>query len=91
MRRITIDGMTVNAGLYTMKVVKSGAGAFSNCHARMRSIGPSTESFNGLGADWPIHGQGNFIGANACQNGSFYQDFNAATCKVRTAGAWTSL
>lgn len=91
MRRITIDGHQGNGGLYTMKVAKSGAGAFLFCFARMRSINPATESFNGLGSDWTIAAQGSEVGANACRNGSSFQSDTAGTLRVRKGGAWASL
>jgi hypothetical protein len=92
MRRISIQGdLAVNAGQYTMKVAKSGTGAFVNCFASMRSLSPTVESFNGLGTDWTIRGQGTEVGASACANGSTFQSATAATLRVRKAGAWASL
>lgn len=92
MRRISIQGfLSVNTGQYTMKVNKSGTGAFTNCWASMRSISPTVESFNGLGTDWMVTAQGTEIGANACANGSTFQSATAATLRVRKAGAWASL
>lgn len=92
MRRISIQGsMKVNAGANTLKVNKSGAGAFVACFADMQSINPSTESFAGLGADWTIRAVGSFVGTNACRNGSFYQDDTNAVLKKRAAGSWTNL
>lgn len=91
MRRISVKGLQVNAGAYTMKVAKSGTGAFVFCHAEMRSLGATTESFNGLGTDWTITVQGTEVGANACANGSAYQSATAGTLRVRKGGAWVSL
>lgn len=92
MRRISIQGdLSVNAGQYTMKVNKSGTGAFVYCYASMRSLGPSVESFNGLGTDWTIRAQGDEVGASACANGSTFQSATAGTLRVRKAGAWASL
>lgn len=92
MRRISVQGfMQVNTGQYSMKVTKSGTGAFTNCWASIRSISPTTESFNGLGTDWVISAQGNEVGSSACANGSTYQSATAGTLRVRKAGAWTSL
>lgn len=92
MRRISIQGsLQVNAGQYTMKVNKSGTGAFVNCWASMRSMSPSVESFNGLSTDWTITAQGTEVGASACANGSTWQSTTAGTLRVRKAGAWASL
>lgn len=91
MRRINISGgYHSSGGAYSLRCVVSGTGALSNCFAELVSNSPTTESFNGCTA-WQIHGRGNFIGANACANGSIYQDANAGTLKYRKAGAWTSL
>lgn len=92
MRRISIQGyFSVSAGQYTMKVNKSGTGAFVNCWAAMRSLSPTVESFNGLGTDWTISAQGSEVGASACANGSTWQSSTAGTLRVRKAGAWASL
>lgn len=91
MRRISVKGLQVNSGAYTMLVNKSGTGAFVSCHSEMRSLGATTESFNGLGTDWTITAQGTEVGSNACANGSTYQSFTAGTLRVRKAGAWVSL
>lgn len=93
MRRISIQGsMKVNAGQSTLKVNKSGTGAFTGCFADMHSINPSVESFAGLGTDWTIRAVGSFIGGNACRNGSFYQDDTNAVLKKRVSpGTWTNL
>lgn len=88
MRRLHIDGHVVNGGNYSMKVAKSGAGAFLNCFARLRSVSPATESFNGCD-DWTIQGSGSFTGTNACANGSIYQD--ASGLRQRRGGAWCPL
>jgi hypothetical protein len=92
MRRISIQGyLCVNTGQYTMKVAKTGTGAFASCWASMRSLSPSVESFNGLGSDWAITAQGTEVGASACANGSTWQSSTAGTLRVRKAGAWASL
>lgn len=92
MRRISIQGhLAVNAGQYTMKVAKSGTGAFVNCWASLRAFSPTVETLNGLGTDWVVTMQGNEVGANACTNGSTWQSATAGTLRVRKAGAWASL
>lgn len=89
MRRITIKGLQINAGAYAVKVAKSGTGAFSACHADIRSTSATTETFNGLGADWTVSGDINgLVGASDAKNGSMYQDTFNGTLKVRKGGAW---
>lgn len=91
MRRIKVNGLQSNGGAYSAKVNKSGTGAFVGLHFGMVCYSPATETFNGLGTDATVHAVGNFVGTNACRNGSIFQDITNASVKHRRGGAWTPI
>lgn len=88
-RRFTFEGTKVTNGPCAIVCDTVGPGSTGGMTATLDVVmGGATEILTGCD-NWTVNMRGDFIGANACRNGSIYQDVTNSQFKQRKLGAWS--
>lgn len=86
-RRITMDGTTIDGGVYAVAVYSS---VLNRCSFDFLAAGITTETLLGCETAM-VSGRGDLVGASAARGGSTFQDYGSYQMKVHRADGWVAL
>ena len=86
-RRITMDGTTIDGGAHAVAVYSS---ILNRCSFDFLAAGITTETLLGCETAM-VSGRGDLVGASAARSGSTFQDYGSYQMKVRRSGGWSAL
>ena len=86
-RRITMDGTTIDGGAYAVAVYSS---VLNRCSFDFLAAGITTATLNGCETAM-VSGRGDLVGASAARGGSTFLDYASYQTKVRRADGWVAL
>ena len=86
-RRITMDGTTIDGGAHAVAVYSS---ILNRCSFDFLAAGITTETLLGCETAM-VSGRGDLVGASAARSGSTFQDYGSYQMKVRRSDGWSAL
>ena len=86
-RRITMDGTTIDGGAHAVAVYSS---VLNRCSFDFLAAGITTETLLGCETAM-VSGRGDLVGASAARSGSTFQDYGSYQMKVRRSDGWAAL
>ena len=86
-RRITMDGTTIDGGVYAVSV---GSSILNRCSFDFLASGITTATLNGCETAM-VSGRGDLVGASAARGGSTFLDYGSYQTKVYRADGWVAL
>ena len=87
LRRITMDGTTIDGGVYAVSV---GSSILNRCSFDFLASGITTATLNGCETAM-VSGRGDLVGASAARGGSTFLDYASYQTKVYRSGGWAAL
>lgn len=86
-RRITMDGTTIDGGAHAVAVYSS---VLNRCSFDFLAAGITTETLLGCETAM-VSGRGDLVGASDARSGSTFQDYGSYQMKVRRSDGWSAL
>ena len=86
-RRITMDGTTIDGGAHAVAVYSS---ILNRCSFDFLAAGITTETLLGCETAM-VSGRGDLVGASAARSGSTFLDYASYQTKVYRSGGWSAL
>ena len=87
LRRITMDGTTIDGGVYAVSV---GSSILNRCSFDFLASGITTATLNGCETAM-VSGRGDLVGASPARGGSTFLDYGSYQTKVYRSGGWSAL
>lgn len=87
LRRITMDGTTIDGGLYAVSV---GSAIMNRCSFDFLASGITTATLNGCETAM-VSGRGDLVGDSPARGGSTFVDYASYQTKVYRSGGWAAL
>ena len=87
LRRITMDGTTIDGGVYAVSV---GSSILNRCSFDFLASGITTATLNGCETAM-VSGRGDLVGASPARGGSTFHDYGSYQMKVYRSDGWSAL
>ena len=87
LRRITMDGTTIDGGVYAVSV---GSAILNRCSFDFLASGITTATLNGCETAM-VSGRGDLVGESPARGGSTFLDYGSYQTKVYRSGGWAAL